>query len=76
MASMNPVKVKTSVTRRLLQQKNLLRSYIDAGHDVQSAEDIYNAHGLKNSKVCVADIDTKKMIMKSRSARGGGGGGG
>ena len=65
-----PSKGKDQCDREVASAKNLLRSYIDAGYNVQSAGDIYNAlhyaHRLNNSKVCVAEIDTKKTIMKSR----------
>ena len=68
-----PSKGKDQCDREAVSAKNLLRSYIDARHDVQLVEDIYNtlhyAHGLRTLKVCIVEIDKKKTIMKSRSTK-------
>ena len=57
-----PKRGKDQCDREAAAAKNLKNSYVDAGKDVQDAEDVYNAFqyagGLKNSKVCVAEIDT------------------
>ena len=58
-----PQKGKDQCDREAAPAKNQLRSYVEAGNDIDNDVDIYNAlhyaKGLKNSKVCVVDISTK-----------------
>ena len=57
-----PKRGKDQCDHEAAAPKNLKNSYVDAGKDVQDTEDVYNAFhyagSLKNSKVCVAEIDT------------------
>ena len=68
-----PSKGKDQCDREAASAKSLLRAYIEAGNDIQSAEDIYNAmhyaNGLRHSKVCVAEIDTEKTIVKCKTTK-------
>ena len=57
--------------------KNQLRAYVEAGNDIDNDIDIYNAlhyvNGLKNSKVCVVEIDTgntKLSCSKTKNVSG------
>ena len=47
--------------------KSLIRSYVDAGHDVLCAENIYAAlyygNDMKNSAIALAQAEEKKYII-------------
>ena len=51
--------------------KNLIRSFVDAGNDVISANDIFKAlqfaKGVKNTKVGVVEIDSSKSMLKGKT---------
>ena len=51
--------------------KNLIRSFVDAGNDVISANDIFKAlqfaKGMKNTKVGVVEIDPSMSILKGKT---------
>lgn len=56
-----PCKGKDQCDREAAYAKSLIRSYVDAGHDVQSASDVARAfqyaRGLTDTKVAVAEVN-------------------
>ena len=69
-----PSKGKDQCDRDSAAAKTVLRSYVDAGNDIQSAEDIYNglhyASGVCNAKVGVIEIDRSKTEFLAQDVPG------
>ena len=64
---MNLVMERINVINSAAGAKSLISSYIDAGHDVLCAEDIYSAlhygNGMKNSAIAVAQAEEKSTLI-------------
>ena len=58
-----PSRGKDQCDRESAGAKSVLRSFVDAGNDLQSAEDIYDGlhhgKGIQNADVAVVEIDSK-----------------
>ena len=62
-----PCKGKDQCDRVSASAKAVIRSYIDAGNDLMSSLDVFNAmhygFGVKDAKVCVAEVDSARASI-------------
>ena len=62
---------RISVTGKVLLQKNLILSSVDAGHNLFSASDIFDslhfANGMKNTKVGIAKTNKYLSVLSRKT---------
>ena len=63
-----PCKGKDQCDRESAGAKTVMSSYVNSGNNINNANDIHDAlhygKGIKNSKVCVLEIDEEKSNLK------------
>ena len=68
-----PCKGKDQCDRESSASKSLMSSYIDAGCDIITGEDVFTTvhygNGLKHSQVCVAEISEEDTILQEKGIK-------
>ena len=71
MITMRPIVEKISVTGKVLLQKNHIRSFVDAGHNLLDASDIFDglrfANAMENTKVGVAKTGKYLSVLNGKT---------
>ena len=68
-----PCRVKDQCDREAAGAKSLIRSYVDGGHDVRYADDIYAAlhygNGTKKITIVVAQAEEKNTLIEIKNSK-------